>query len=242
MIGMISGSIFFTVCIGSVFTLFLLKLGAREKLIGFLSILPSIVGIFSLWITKYISRNPVKSLILAAWSLFIIEICFLPVFFLAGYLSPSTTIGIFCALLFLFYFPWQSYVYAWFPVIESVIPYDERGSFLGILRISLTLVGYAFLQISSRIFGPEPEYIKFFCVLLIIVVFSFFFPYFLSRARIPETRKQTTEKIGLFEVFRTILHNTDHNIYFKFVFMMTFITGISSPFLIPFYRTELGMS
>ncbi|MCM8825691.1 MAG: hypothetical protein NC937_06090, partial [Candidatus Omnitrophica bacterium] len=48
MVGMIFGSIFFTVCLGPVFTLFILKLGAREKLIGFLSIFPSVAGFFSL--------------------------------------------------------------------------------------------------------------------------------------------------------------------------------------------------
>ncbi|MCM8822189.1 MAG: MFS transporter [Candidatus Omnitrophica bacterium] len=241
MIGLVSGTFFFTVCISSIFTLFLLKLGAREKLIGFFSMLPSIVGIFSLWMIKYISKNPVKSFIMSAWILFALEICFLPVFILADFLSSALTITIFCMLLFLFYFPAQGYVYAWFPVIESIIPFSERGYFLGILRICLTLAGYGLLQISSRILGAEPDFIRFSYVVLMITAFSTFFPCFLSYAGIPETKRETSERISFPAEFKRILRNADHNTYFKFLFMWTFIAGISGPFLIPFYNTELGM-
>ncbi|MCM8815158.1 MAG: MFS transporter, partial [Candidatus Omnitrophica bacterium] len=124
-----------------------------------------------------------------------------------------------------------------------VIPCEERGLFLGILRISLTLIGYSFLQISSKILGSEPDFFRFFCVLLLIVGASFFFPYFLSRAKIPEIKIEKTKgKIGLLSDFTNILRNIDHRIYFKFLAMWTFITGISGPFLIPFYSTELGLS
>lgn len=241
-VGLISGTFFFTVCLGPVFTLFLLKLGAREKLIGFLSILPSIAGIFSLWMVEYISKRPVRCFILSARTLFAIEVCFLPVFILANFLPSDVILVIFCLLLFIFYFPTQGYVYAWFPVIESVIPQNERGHFLGVLRISLTLTGYAFLQISSKILGSEPEFIQFFYVVLMIVVVSIFFPFFLSNAGIPEIEKNVSAKSGLFVEFKEILRNKDHHTYFRFLFLWTFITGISGPFLIPFYKTELGMS
>ncbi|MCX7705261.1 MAG: MFS transporter [bacterium] len=242
LIGLISGTFFFTVCLGPVFTLFLLKLGVREKLIGFLSILPSIVGVFSLWMVRYISTNPVRSFIISAWILFAIEVCFLPVFILANVLPANIVIIIFCSLLFLFYFPTQGYVYAWFPVIESVIPYNERGHFLGTLRISLTLAGYGLLQISSRILGTEPEFMQFFYVVLMIVVISIFFPFFLSYTGIPKIEKESSTRLGLLIEFRELLKNKDHNTYFKFLAIWTFITGISGPFLIPFYKTELGMS
>ncbi len=242
MVGLICGTFFFTVCLGPVFTLFLLKLGVREKLIGFLSILPSIAGITSLWMIKYISNNPVRIFIKSAWLLFAIEVCFLPVFILADFFSSGIILAVFCILLLFFYFSTQGYVYTWFPVIESVIPGNERGYFLGQLRILLTLFGYGLLYISSKILGPEPDFIRFFYVVLMVALISFFFPYFLSLTGIPDIKKETPEKIGFLSEFREILHNSNHNTYFKFLFIWTFTTGISGPFLIPFYKTDLGMN
>ncbi|MCM8817676.1 MAG: MFS transporter [Candidatus Omnitrophica bacterium] len=127
-------------------------------------------------------------------------------------------------------------------MIESVIPHGERGYFLGLLRISLTLAGYGFLQISSRILGSDPDFMKFFYVVLMIVVISILFPFFLSYTGIPETQKEISNGFSLFTEFGEILRNRDHRTYFRFLFLWTFITGISGPFLIPFYKTELGMS
>jgi len=242
MCGLITGTFFFTVCVGPLFTLFLLKLGVREKIIGMLSILPSVVGVFSLWMIRSVAKNPVANFINAAWKLFIIECCFLPVFILAGILPSSIIVVIFSLLLFIFYFPSQQYVYAWFPVIESVIPSHERGHFLGVLRIILTLAGYGLLLICSKILGPDPDYWRFFFALLMIMVISILFPVSLSRTGIPEIKKELSEKIGFLDEFIEILSNKDHAAYFRFLAIWTFITGIAGPFLMPFYKTELGLS
>ncbi|HOK80308.1 MAG TPA: MFS transporter [bacterium] len=242
MSGLVAGTIFFTVSLGPVFTLFLLKIGVREKIIGFLSILPSVVGIFSLWMIRIVAKNPVANFINAAWKLFVIECCFLPVFILAGILPSSMIIAIFSLLLFVFYFPSQQYVYAWFPVIESVIPSYERGRFLGTLRIILTFAGYSVLFVCSKILGPNPDYLRFFFAHLTIMMISICFPVFLSRSGIPEIKKEAPEKIGFLDEFIKILNNKDHAAYFRFLAMWTFITGITGPFLMPFYKTELGLS
>lgn len=241
MVGLISGTLFFTVCLGPVFTLFLLKIGARESLIGFLSIFPSAAGLVSLWMIKYIATNPVRSFLISAWLLFAFEVCFLPVFIIANFVPHNIILVVFCLLLFFFYLPSQGYVYSWFPVIESVISYNERGYFLGQLRIFLTLIGYVFLQISAKILGSEPDFLRFFFVVLMIVTISVFFPVFLSHTGIPEIKKEQVERIGFFAEFKKILASKDHNTYFKFLFLWTIVTGISGPFLIPFYKTVLGM-
>jgi len=241
-IGLVSGTFFFTVCTGPVFTLFLLKIGVREKVLGMLSMLPSIVGIFSLWMIRQIAENPVKHFISSSWMLFIVEFCFIPVVIVANFLSYKILLVIFSILLCIFHFATQKYVYAWFPVIESIVPYNERGYFLGRLRITLTFAGYLLLVISSKILGPEPEFLKFFYVLLLIWVLTSAFPILLSNTGIPEIKKKPPEKIAFIDEFFKIIFNKDHSDYFKFLSVWTFITGILGPFLIPFYKTQLGLS
>ncbi len=242
MIGLISGTYFFTVCLGPVFTLFLLKIGAREKIIGMLSVLPSLTGITSLWMVKNVAGNPNISFIRSAWSMLAVEFCFMPLFLFANSIPHTAVLVMFSFLLCLFYFFMQQYVYAWFPVISSLIHDNERGYFLGILRISLTLTGYTLLQVCSKMLGLDPAYIRFFYVTLMIVVFSIPFPVCLSKARLPEVKKVSSQQINLIYEFITILKNKDLRTYFKYLSLWTFISGIIGPFLIPFYKTELHMS
>lgn len=240
--GLVSGTFFFTVCVGPVFTLFLLKLGVREKIIGMLSVLPSIIGITTFWMAKSVGANPSKHFIQSSWNIVLIEFCFLPLFLASEFLPATTILALFSFLLCLFYFFMQQYVYSWFPVISSVIPDHERGHFLGVLRISLTFAGYALLQISSRILGSEPEYMRFFVVTGMIGSVSLLFPVFLSKAQIPQITMEPPDQTALTEEFIAIFRDANRSAYFRYLFMWTFISGIIGPFLIPFYRTELNLS
>ncbi len=75
-----------------------------------------------------------------------------------------------------------------------------------------------------------------------IVVISILFLFFYHIRAFQKSQKEISTGFGLFAELQEYLETGTIRTYFRFLFFWTFITGISGPFLIPFYKTELGMS
>ncbi|MGB9642571.1 MAG: hypothetical protein ACPL3Q_05155, partial [Candidatus Ratteibacteria bacterium] len=56
-IGQVAGNTYYTVAFNGVLTLFLLKIGVKEALLGILSVIPFIVGIASSFFISWIGKN-----------------------------------------------------------------------------------------------------------------------------------------------------------------------------------------
>jgi hypothetical protein len=239
--GMVAGNSFYTVAIGSILTLFLLKLGIREAFIGFLSILPCIIGLGSVFLIQTVNKHAGKLLVFSAAAMVGIEILFMPLFLLAGKLSFLQTVLLYTALIFFFHFLTQIYVLAWFPTLETLVGYQQRGHFFGIVRVASTFLGYGLLQIASYILGPDPAFVRFFWVEAMIVAVSIFWPVSFSRVNMPQFSVHTKGRINPVSDLRLILCDSDRSNYFWFLFLWTFLASAVGPFMMPFYKTELNL-
>jgi len=240
-IGQVSGNSFYTIAFNGVMTLFLLKIGAKEGLIGFLAILPSLIGVGSVLLIPWVERNYPSLLKLTAFYIFVLEFLLLPIFLIAHRLTLFWNVFYYTAFLFLFYIFTQIANLAWLPTIQDYIAEEQRGRFFGTLRLSFTLFGYLLLRVSSRMLGPEPDYIQFFWVITMGVVLSAIWPFSFTQISEPKPHTLEREEFSPGRSMRVILNNRELSKYFWFVFIWSFWSGFVGPFMVPFYKTVLHL-
>lgn len=240
-IGQVAGNTYYTVSFNGILTLFLLKIGVREGLLGFLSVIPFIVGMASSLLVPYVSRNYTRIMRPASYMLVTLAFLFLPVFPLAEKIGYKATITYYSIFIFLFWAGTQISSLAWFPVVQLWVPEEQRGRFFGVLRFTSTIVGFGFLRLASYLLGTEPGFMDFFNVMLIVSIFSIIWPFTLSRVPMPSDTLEEREKIEFFSIFREIFSDRERNLYFWFYFVWNIASYIIAPFIIPFYKTVLNL-
>ncbi|MCM8764968.1 MAG: hypothetical protein NC830_06395, partial [Candidatus Omnitrophica bacterium] len=161
-IGQVAGNAYYTVAFNGVLTLFLLRIGVKEGLLGFLSIIPFIVGIASFFIISWVEKNYNRILRPNSYILVALAFLLLPLFLLAEKIGYIPGVVYYAIFSFLFWAGTQISTLAWFPVVELWVDENERGRFFGTLRFTSTIVGFLFLRLSSYLLGPDPSFLQFF--------------------------------------------------------------------------------
>ncbi len=240
-IGQIAGNAYYTVAFNGVLTLFLLKIGVKEGLLGFLSVIPFIVGIGSSLIISWVGRNFTRILRPAACVIVGLAFFLLPLFLITEKLGFVPSILYYSIFTFLFWAGTQVSTLAWFPVVQVWVPEQERGRFFGILRFTSTIVGFAFLRLSSFLLGPDPSFLQFFNVMFLITVFSVIWPFSYFHVSMPSSSFEEKKQEEPAVLFREIFSNRERRLYFGFYFLWNLFSYIIAPFVIPFYKTVLNL-
>ncbi|MCM8817675.1 MAG: MFS transporter [Candidatus Omnitrophica bacterium] len=240
-IGQIAGNAYYTVAFNGVLTLFLLKIGVKEGLLGFLSIIPFIVGIGSFVLIGWVGRNFTR--ILRPNSCILVGLAFalLPLFLLTEKIGFVNSIIYYSVFVFLYWTSSQISTLAWFPVVQVWVSEEERGRFFGILRFTSTIVGFGFLRLTSYMLGAEPSYVQFFNVMLAVTVFSIIWPVSYFYVSMPPSSFEETKHEKTLGIFREIFSERERKLYFVFYFIWNLISYILAPFVVPFYKTVLNL-
>ncbi len=240
-VGQVAGNAYYTVAFNGVLTLFLLKIGVKEGLLGFLSVIPFIVGMGSFLLVPWVGKNYTTIMRPASYILVILSFLLLPLFLISERIGYSASVLYYATFIFLFWAGTQISSLAWFPVVQLWVREEERGRFFGVLRFTSTVVGFGFLRLASYILGVDPGYKDFFNVMLAVSIFSVIWPFTLSRVPMPSVRYEEKEKIEFFSVFRDMFSNRERNLYFWFYFVWNTASYIIAPFIVPFYKTVLNL-
>ncbi|MCM8822190.1 MAG: MFS transporter [Candidatus Omnitrophica bacterium] len=240
-VGQIAGNTYYTVAFNGVLTLFLLKIGVKEGLLGFLSIIPFIVGIASFFIVSWVEKNFNRILRPNSCILVLLGFLLLPLFLLAEKIGYHPAVVYYTIFSFLYWASSQVSTLAWFPVVQLWVDESERGRFLGTLRFTSTIVGFLFLRLSSYLLGPDPSFSQFFYIMLAVTLFSIIWPVSYFYVRMPDSlpEKKQQEKPAL--IFRDVFSDFERRIYFCFYFVWNLIAYIIAPFMMPFYKMELNL-
>ncbi|HOL49083.1 MAG TPA: MFS transporter [bacterium] len=241
-IGQVAGNTYYTVAFNGVLTLFLLKIGVKEGLLGILSVIPFIVGIASSFLVFWVGKNYTKILRPNACFLTGLAFLLLPLFLITEKIGYSASIIYYAIFVFLFWSGTQISSLAWFPVVQLWVPEEERGRFFGILRFTSTIVGFAFLRLSSYILGAEPSFREFFIVMLAVSIFAIIWPFSYFHVSMPSPSDEEKTETRMFGIFREIFSDRERKLYFCFYFLWNFAAYIVAPFVIPFYKTVLHLS
>lgn len=239
--GQVAGNVYYTVAFNGVLTLFLLKIGVREGLLGFLSVIPFIVGIGSSVLISWVGRNYWRILRPNSFVLVVLAFLFLPIFLITEKIGFFATVLYYSIFVFLFWTGTQIATLAWFPVVQHWVPEEERGRFFGILRFTSTIVGFGFLRLSSYILGSDPSFLQFFNVMLAVTVFSIIWPVSYLFVSMPPPVYEEKKRVNPFVVFQEIFSDRERKIYFWFYFLWNFSAYIIAPFVMPFYRNVLNL-
>ncbi|HQL64544.1 MAG: Major Facilitator Superfamily protein [candidate division TA06 bacterium ADurb.Bin131] len=240
-ISQVSGNTYYTVAFNGVLTLFLLKIGVKEGLLGFLSVIPFIVGIGSFLLVPWVGRNYTRIMRPVSYVLIILAFLLLPLFLISERIGYRASILYYATFVFLFWTGTQISSLAWFPVVHLWVPEDERGRFFGTLRFTSTIVGFGFLRLSSYMLGIDPTYMDFFNVMLVVSIFALIWPVALSKVPMPSPEFEEQEKVNFFSVFRDIFSDRERNIYFWFYFLWNLAAYTVAPFIVPFYKMVLNL-
>ncbi|MCX7705260.1 MAG: hypothetical protein N2115_03240, partial [bacterium] len=101
-IGQVAGNAYYTVAFNGVLTLFLIKIGVKEGLLGFLSIIPFIVGIGSFVLIPWVGKNFTR--ILRPNACFLVGLAFflLPLFLITPKIGYIASVVYYSVFVFLF--------------------------------------------------------------------------------------------------------------------------------------------
>lgn len=240
-IGQVAGNAYYTVAFNGVLTLFLLKIGVKEGLLGFLSIIPFVIGVGSFFIISWVGKNFTR--ILRPNSCFLTGLAFflLPLFLITEKIGFVPSILYYSIFVFLFWTGTQISTLAWFPVVQLWVSEEERGRFFGILRFTSTVVGFGFLRLSSFLLGAEPDFIQFFNVMLIVTIFSIIWPVSYFYVPMPSSSFEEKQSQNVKGIFKEIFSERERKLYFCFYFLWNLLSYIIAPFVIPFYKTVLNL-
>lgn len=240
-IGQVAGNTYYIVAFNGVLTLFLLKIGVKEGLLGFLSIIPFIVGIGCFVLIPWVGRNFTR--ILRPNACFLVGIAFslLPLFIIAEKIGYVSSVVYYAIFVFLFWTGTHISTLAWFPVVQLWVAEEERGRFFGVLRFTSTIVGFAFLRLTSYMLGPDPSFLQFFNVMLAVTLFSIIWPVSYYYVPMPSASFEEARQEKTAGIFREIFQERERKLYFVFYFIWNLISYILAPFVIPFYKTVLNL-
>ncbi|MCL4377615.1 MAG: MFS transporter [Actinobacteria bacterium] len=230
------------VVFGGVLTLFLLKIGAREIMLGFLAILGPIIGVLSIFSISFVQKKYERYINSSAIIMAILGFLLLPVFFLAGKISYGFLIIYYLIFLVIYLISNQIFSIAFMPTVTNLVPENERGVFFGRLRFFIMFLSLMLFYFVSKMLGKSPQYIEFFWIFLILAVLQAVAPAYFSKVIYSPRPPEETDKVNILEGLKIIFREKNLKRFFSLLFINTFLTGLVGPFLIPFLKLRLGLS
>jgi len=229
------------VAFGGTLTLFLLKLGVREFLLGILAILGPIIGVFSIFFIFFIQKNFGKYLYASVVAMTILGFLLLPIFPMADKFSYASIVVYFFAFAVFYLIANQIFALTFLPMVTNFIPEHERGFFFGQLRFFIMALSLFLLYYISKILGKNPLYGQFFSVFSLLAIIQALSIIFFSKIPLP-SESSDVRKHELLDGIKVIFNQKGIRKFFYFLFINTFLAGLGGPFLIPFFRLSLHLS
>jgi MFS family permease len=218
----------------SIIILYATKLGAGS----FLSLLSTSLQMISIaifiipvaYIMEFTGKRKIMipSLVLGMIGVFIIAA--------AGFFPDERSRYMLIAGLLVFSITIAFYIAGWFPLLQGIVPSDERGKFFSRLRVSWQSVVTAFLLFSVLVVGKEApvsllQLIIFFSALLILGRVA-------AIKRIPEIPKQN-QVPSLRESLKKIFSNKRLIHFSIYMFFLYLFSNATIPVAIVFSKLEL---
>ncbi|MCL5409016.1 MAG: MFS transporter [Candidatus Omnitrophica bacterium] len=230
------------VIFGGILTLFLLKIGAREIMLGFLAILGPIIGVISIFFIPWVQKKYEKYINSNATLMAILGFVLLPIFFLAEKFSYTFIIVYYLIFLIVYLISNQIFSIAFMPTVTNLVPEEERGVFFGRLRAFIMFLCLVLFYIVSKILRTSHKYIAFFWAFLILAIIQAIAPLYFSKVVYGPRTKEETAKADVLKTLKIIFQQKNLKRFFSLLFINTFLAGLVSPFLIPFLKLKLGLS
>ena len=231
------------VIFGGLLTLFFLKIGIREILLGIIAILSPIIGVLSIFSIYTLQKKNQKCIYGSAFVMAILGFLLLPIFFLPGK-SGYSTLVIYCfAFLIIYLIANQIFSIVFFPTVTNLVPEKERGVFFGRLRFLIMFLTFVLFYLTYKILGKNSDYMEFFWIFLILALLQTIAPWFFKKINYGVPPQSTEiKRFELFEGLKTIFSTKNFRRFFYLLFVNTFLGGLVGPFLIPFLKLHLGVS
>ena len=162
-------------------------------------------------------------------------IAFMP--YLAEVVSPQLCAWLFIAMIALYGLILNTFVCAWFPVLQYIVPSQIRGRYFGVMRASWRLTSVVALILAGLILGDAPEPKTFMWILIPASLFQFLRVHFYRRLPdppVPQEAKARTD--GYLKSMIKPLFDKPFRFFVTFLTLHALVIGCT----IPFFVTSAG--
>lgn len=235
------GAAYISVAFDGVLTLLLLKLGAREFLVGIQAITFPLLGAASIFFLRFIEKRYTRYFSASSLAMTVMAFLLLPLFFVAEKIGPTGTFVYFFSFVVFFLAAAQTLSLSWYPVVSDLVPEEERGIFVGRLRFILMALAFLLLRASSKILGRDPDLRRFFWVFIMLAVIQTVRPVFFSRIRF-SAEKPSSQSRNHIEGIKNLWEDRESRKFLRLLMLNTLTASFIGTFLIPFLKLDMGMS
>ena len=232
-------SLSWNLLVGSIITLFAMRLGANSTYIGVLSALLYIALLF-LPVGKILTRYfRIVSIYSVAWiirALGMIPVVFAPLAARSGH--QDTALGLTLLGVGIFHITRGIGMIGNNPVLSNLSSGPDRGSYMTQIQIINSAVGMISGFAVAIILGKEPPLFLYSVIMTAGIVCGISSGLLIKKVPEPP-REEKNAKISLTEIFRDALAEPSIKLFLKILFIVALVSGVSRTFLVVYAREAL---